>query len=54
MARAAKASSQISHASYIWNLERGTDEPICRATVEIQTWRTDLWTWTEEGKERVR
>ena len=47
MARAAKAFPQISHASYIWNLERGTDEPISRASVEIQTWRTDLWTWTE-------
>ena len=35
MARAAKASSQISHASYIWNLERGTDEHIYRAAVEI-------------------
>ena len=47
MARAAKAFPQISLASYTWNLERSTDEPICRASVEIQIWRTDLRTWTE-------
>ena len=33
----------------IWN--DGTDEPICRAAVETQTQRTDLW--TQWGKERV-
>ena len=27
----------------------GTDEPICRAAMEMHTWRTDLWTqWEEE------
>ena len=33
----------------IW--KNGTDEPICRAEIEIQTWRRDLW--TQQGKERV-
>ena len=29
----------------------GTDEPICRAAMEMQTQRTDLWTWEgQEGK----
>ena len=28
----------------------GTDEPICRAAVETQTQRPDLW--TQRGKER--
>ena len=32
----------------------GTDEPMCRATAEMQTYKTDLWTWTGERKERVR
>ena len=37
----------------VWNLKRGigTDEPICRAAVEMQTQRTDFW--TQCGKERV-
>ena len=29
----------------------GTNEPVCRAAVETQTQRTDLW--TQRGKERV-
>ena len=28
----------------------GTDEPICRVVMEMQTQRTDLW--TQSGKER--
>lgn len=31
--------------------KNGTDEPTCRAGVEMQAWRTDLW--TQQGKERV-
>ena len=33
-------------------MKDGTDEPICRAAVETQTLRTDLWTWLvgEEGE----
>ena len=35
--------------AYIWNLEKnGTDEPICRAGIETQMYRTDLWTKQEE------
>ena len=38
---------------YIWNLEKnGTDEPICRARIEMQTQRMDLW--THQGKEKVK
>ena len=34
--------------TYIWNLENGTDEPICSAGVEMQTQGTDMWTrWGE-------
>ena len=29
---------------HIWNLESGTKEFICRAAMEKQTCRTDLWT----------
>lgn len=37
-------------------LEDGTDEPVCRAAVERQAQRTDLWTGGEgegEADERV-
>ena len=29
----------------------GTNEPVCRA-MEMQTQRTDLWTWAGEGGSR--
>ena len=37
--------------TYIW--KDGTDEIICRAAMETQTKRTDLWTWLGERKESV-
>ena len=37
--------------TYVWNLGNGTDEPICRAGIEMQTQRTDLW--AQWGKKRV-
>ena len=40
-----KKKKQILYANtYIWNLERS----YCRASVEMQTQRTDLW--TQSGK----
>ena len=33
------------------SLSLRTDEPICRAVIETQTWRTNLW--KQQGKERV-
>jgi len=36
--------------TYCLNLKDGTDEPICRAGIEMQTQRTDLW--AQWGKER--
>ena len=38
--------------TYMWNLENGIDEPICREEMETQTQITDLW--TQQGKEKVR
>ena len=38
----------LTHIHGIW--KNGTDEPICRAGIETQTQRTDLW--TQWGKER--
>ena len=37
---------------HIYGLYDGTDEPICRAGMETQTWRTDLQTqrWREKGE----
>ena len=38
-----KSEKQILYIdAYIWNLENGTDEPIGRAGIEIQTQRTDF------------
>ena len=38
--------------THIYGIQKdGTDEPICRARMEIPTQRTDLWTW--KGEERV-
>ena len=34
------------HTYGMW--KDSTDEPICRAAMETQ--RTDLWTWGEEGE----
>ena len=28
----------------MWNLENGTDEPICRAEIETQKKRKNVWT----------
>ena len=37
---------------YIYGISKdGTSEPICRAGIETQIQRTDLW--TQAGKERV-
>ena len=33
----------------MWNLENGTDEPVCRAEIETQMQRTNVWT-PEGGK----
>ena len=36
----------------IYGIEKdGTEESICRAGIEMQTWRMDLRTW--QGKEAV-
>ena len=38
--------------THIYGIQKdGTDGPICRARMEMQTQRTDLWTW--RGEERV-
>ena len=39
----------LMHIHGIW--KDGADEPICWAAMEMQTWRTDLW--TQWGRERV-
>ena len=37
---------------HIYGIQKnGTDEPICRAGLETQTWRRGLW--IQWGKERV-
>ena len=47
-----KEKNHMSNVNaHIWNLEDGREEPVCRAAVEMQMWRMDLW--TRFGKERV-
>ena len=33
--------------TYIWNLEDGNDNPICKTEKETQMYRTDFWTLGE-------
>ena len=33
----------------MWNLENGTDEPVCRAEIETQKQRKNVWTPREES-----
>ena len=35
----------------MWNLENGTDEPICKAEIETQMYRTNVWTPGRKGNE---
>ena len=35
--------------AYTWNLENGTDEPVCRAEIETQKQRTNVWTQRGES-----
>ena len=43
---------QISYINiYVWNLENGTDEPICKAEIKTQTWRTNIWIPKGKGGE---
>ena len=50
----ARKMGQLQYVSFsfwlIWNL----DEIICRAAMETQTQRTELWTWVAGRKERVK
>ena len=38
----------LMHICGIW--ENGTDEPICKAGIETQMQRTDMWTRWGEGR----
>ena len=43
-----KEKDKYQILTHIYGIQKdGTDEFICRAAVEKQTWRTDLWTWGE-------
>ena len=39
----------ITHVCGIY--KNGTDEPVCRAAMDSQTQRTDLWTWGRQAGE---
>ena len=38
-----KEKDKCHMISHIWNLKRGTNEPIQETKTDSQTWRTDLW-----------
>ena len=47
-----KVKNKYCILMHIYGVQKnGTDEPICRAEIKMQTYRTDLW--IEWGKERV-
>ena len=47
-----KEKNKYHILTHIYGIQKnGTDEPICRAGIETQTWRTDEW--TRQGKEQV-
>ena len=35
----------------MWNLNYGTDEPICRTETDLQTWKVDVWLLTGWSRE---
>ena len=47
-----KEKNKYRLLTHIYGISKdGTDEPTCRAAVEMQTQRTDLWTrWGGEGE----
>ena len=36
--------------TYIWNLEDGNDNPVCKTEKETQMYRTDFWTLWEKAR----
>ena len=44
-----KTPIQYTNA-YIWNLENGNDNPICKTAKETQTYRTVFWTLWEKAR----
>ena len=45
----------LTHITHIYGIQKdGANEPVCRAAVEMQTQRTDLWTRVAKKRERVR
>ena len=36
------------HIYGIW--ANGTDEPVCQAGIEMQTWKMDMWIQQREGR----
>ena len=50
--RSQKGKDKYPILTHIYEIQKdGTDEPICRAAMEMQTQRTDFW--TQQRKERV-
>ena len=45
-----KEKNKYHILTYICGIQKnGTDEPICKAEIETQTQRTNIWTPREEG-----
>ena len=46
-----KEKNKYHILTYICGIQKnGTDEPICKAEIETQTQRTNIWTPREEGE----
>ena len=47
-----KEKDKCCRLTHIYGIQKcGTDKFICRAAMEKQTWRMDLWTWGEGRRE---
>ena len=45
-----KEKNEFHLLVYVCGIQKnGTDEPICRAGIEKQTQRADVWTWGDGG-----
>lgn len=46
-----REKKRILHSkAYMWDLENGTDESLCRTETEMQTGRAGLWTQQGRGR----
>ena len=46
-----KEKDKYHMMSHMWDLKYGKNKPMCRIEIDSQTWRADLWSPRERGRE---